>query len=263
MKYNIVAYSDMDKTNIEYTVFFDSVLNATESYSNQVTSHAVEDGGVINDHIIKNKDKINIEGIVTDLSFNQGDTGLVMFSADGEIGLTVTENWSKKVKKSLLDINERSLPCSIKVTDKINGYEYIESDTFPCFIESLNLDNSGGQYGFIQPKLTLVPVRIASIEFVKLTAQQEAIPALKRQQQGSTNANVKTAGKSDDKDEVEKLVDLDLKKTQEEAKEANKGLLDKASEGIKKYNSSLESGIGEKIKRTAEINREIAEMKKK
>lgn len=223
MKYTILAYTDTDKTKLEYSIVFDAVLNISEKYTNTVTAHVVEDGGLINDHVVKSKDKINVEGIVSDLSFNQGDQGLIMFGADGELGSTITEAWSNKTRKALLDIDDRSLPCSIKVSEKVDNQEVIYNETFPCLIEELDLSRTGGQYGFIQPKITFVPVRIVSIEFVQLSAQQEAIPALKNRNTQSTTARTKSgvAGSdgTDEADPNSKEIPLGLTKSPEEEKE--------------------------------------------
>ena len=253
MKYTILAYADMDKKNLEYTIMFDAVISASESYTNQITSFTVEDGGVINDHAIKTKDKITIEGIVTDLSFNQGEDGLVMFNSTGEVMATVTEDWSKKVKESLLAINDGILPCSFKVSEIVEGQEVIESEMFPCLIETLNLDRTGGQYGFIQPKITLVPVRIARLQFEKLTAQQEAIPELKNQNPQSSDAKAKSgstdgSGKSEDGKEV----DLDLTKSPEQTPE-NKSMIGEISNTTKKMADVYLSS--EKAITQAEIDR--------
>ena len=217
MKYTLIAYEDFERSRVAYTIVFDAVTSASESYSNTITAFTVEDGGVITDHAIKSKDKITLEGVVTDLSFNQGDQGLVMFLPDGSIQATNTESWSKKTKDALLDINERLLPCSLKVSYRFNGEEHIDSDVFPCLFESLNLDKSGGQHGFIQPKITLVPVRIARLEFSPLTADEEALPALKNQNNATTNAKT-TSGSTDGSEsgsgsDSEK-VPLDLTKTE-------------------------------------------------
>lgn len=214
MKYTILAYSDIKKTSVLYSIVFDAVTGASESYTNTVTAHTVEDGGVINDHVIQSKDKFNIEGIVSDLSFNQGDAGLAMFAVDGSILTSKpTETYSTKIKNALRDIVDKTLPCSVKVSDRINGEELIDKETFPCLIESLNLDNNGGQFGFIQPKITFVPVRIASLQFIKLTAQQEALPALKNQNDARNAAVTKTASDGDGKSSSDgKEVPLDLTK---------------------------------------------------
>jgi len=262
MKYTILAYTDIQKTKLEYSITFDAVLSASESYSNTVTAHTVEDGGVINDHVIKSKDKITIEGVVTDLSFNQGDLGIVMFSATGELGMTITEAWSRKTKKALLDINEKSMPCSLKVSEYINGQEVIESETFPCLVENLNLDKSGGQYGFIQPKITLVPVRIATIEFQKLTAEQQAIPALKNDNASSTTAKTKTGGK-DGKDAASadgKEVPLGLIKDKE-IEEASGGVLSKIGKKVEETNGDLRNQASAMHQRNAGLSIELENLK--
>lgn len=261
MKHAILAYTDFDKKTLEYTIFFDAVTGITESYSNQVTTHTVEDGGVINDHVIKTKDKINIEGVVTDLSFNQGDFGLVMFLPDGSILADQTEAWSLKTKKMLLDINERSLPCSVKSSYKENGQEVIEREVFPCLIESLNLDSNGGQTGLIQPKITFVPVRIARLEFTELTADQQAIPLLKQQNAaGSTDAKVSTGStdstSADDK-EVALGIEDTIAKAEKEAKEAVGGSFNASD-----TNNKLRSYRDGLYQNSSEMTRMIEEVRK-
>ena len=241
MKYTLIAYEDFERSKIAYTVVFDAVTSASESYSNTITAFTVEDGGIITDHAIKSKDKITLEGVVTDLSFNQGDQGLVMFLPDGSIQATNTESWSKKTKDALLDINDRLLPCSLKVSYKFNGEEHIDSDIFPCLFESLNLDKSGGQHGFIQPKITLVPVRIARLEFSPLTADEEALPALKNQNNSTTSAKT-TSGSTDEAEsgsENEK-VPLDLTKTEspKQPKE-NESMINEVSRSARNITTNL------------------------
>lgn len=257
MKYTIIAYSNFDKKKVEYTIMFDSITGATESYTNQITQFTVEDGGFINDHAVKAKDKINIEGIVTDLSFNQGEAGLVMFNAVGGIEVSLSESWSKKIKLALLDINEKILPCSVKISDRINGEEIIDSETYPCLIESLNLDVVNGQYGFIQPKIVFVPVRIARLEFTKLTASQEAIPELKNQQ-AAANAAKGTSGSTgggagDGKGDDGKIVGLDLTTTPAEQTSENKSMIGEISKKSKKMADIWLSG--EKKIAQAELDR--------
>ena len=258
MKHAILAYSDFDKKTLEYTIFFDAVTGITESYSNQVTTHTVEDGGVINDHVIKTKDKINIEGVVTDLSFNQGDFGLVMFLPDGSILADQTEAWSLRTKKMLLDINERSLPCSVKSSYKENGQEVIEREVFPCLIESLNLDSTGGQTGLIQPKITFVPVRIARLEFTELTADQQAIPLLKQQNAaGSTDAKMSTGSTTDSTSADDKEVALGIEDTIAKAEKDAKSAVDGSftpSNVNKNLRSMIDEGYGNISKMTQMIN---------
>lgn len=262
MKHAILAYTDFDKKTLEYTIFFDAVTGITESYSNQVTTHTVEDGGVINDHVIKTKDKINIEGVVTDLSFNQGDFGLVMFLPDGSILADQTEAWSLRTKKMLIDINERSLPCSVKSSYKENGQEVIEREVFPCLIESLNLDSSGGQTGLIQPKITFVPVRIARLEFTELTADQQAIPLLKQQNNagGSTDAKMSTgstdSASADDK-EVALGIEDTIAKAEKEGKDAVSGGF-----GPSSVNTKLRSVIDDGYGNISKMNQMIGEVRK-
>lgn len=262
MKYTILAYSDIKKTSVLYSIVFDAVTGASESYTNTVTAHTVEDGGVINDHVIQSKDKINIEGIVSDLSFNQGDSGLAMFAVDGSILTSKpTETYSTKIKNALRDIVDKTLPCSVKVSDRLNGEEIIDKETFPCLIESLNLDNNGGQFGFIQPKITFVPVRIASLQFIKLTAQQEALPALKNQNDARNAAATKTSsdGSGDGKTSSDgKEVPLDLTK--------DKTLVDESGgtlAGIRKTTETNERAIADGMyEKNAKIRQRLEAAKK-
>lgn len=249
MNYTITAYSDIKKTKVEYVIIFDAVINGSETYSNEITAFTIEDGGFINDHVVKNKDKINIEGVISDLSFNQGESGLATFNFFGGIDYDETTSFSQEVKKKLRDINERSLPCAIKTSYKENGREVIDSDIFPCLIETMDLSNSGGQYGFIQPKITFVPVRIASIEFTSLTAEQQAIPALKSEAEikretakrlsGSTGStggsgNGGSTGSSNE-------VPLDLTKTPEQA--STDGLISKVSQAAKTFGTNVSNTL--------------------
>ena len=232
MKYTITAYQDTDKTTVMYVIVLDSVINGSETYNNEITAHTVEDGGVINDHVIKNKDKITIEGVISDLSFNQGESGIATFNILGDVDYEETDHYSQTVKKYLRDINDKGFPCAIKTSYKQNGEEIIDNDVFPCLIETMDLSNSGGSYGFIQPKITFVPVRIVGIEFVELTAEQEAVPALKREADTKRSSATGKSGSTGDSTATAdgKEVDLDLTTTPD--KEDEGGLLSKAKDFI-------------------------------
>lgn len=261
MQYTLIAYNDFEKKEVAYTIIFDAVTSASESYSNTITTFVVEDGGMITDHIIKTKDKITIEGVVTDLSFNQGDDGLVMFLPDGSLQATLTESWSKKTKEALLDINDKMLPCSLKISNRSAGQEYIEADFFPCLIESLNLDRSGGQYGFIQPKIVLVPVRIAKLQFEKVTAAMEVVPLLKQQNNNASIAKT-TSGSTSDSDgsssEADK-VPLDLEKTGDIEKKAGmiSGLVEKGKQVVGGVGAWVDKALPAQYQRRDEAKAEL------
>lgn len=265
MQYTLIAYEDFEKSTVAYTIVFDAVTGASESYTNQITSFTVEDGGIITDHAIKSKDKITIEGVVTDLSFNQGDQGLVMFLPDGSIQATNTESWSKKTKDALLDINEKLLPCSVKVSYKFNGEEHIDSDVFPCLIESLNLDKTGGQHGFIQPKIVLVPVRLARLEFTELTADESALKELKNQNAAASSAKT-TTGSTGDGDgsssSTDEKVPLELTKTAgPEQPKDNQSMIASVSSKAKNFaDNSIKIAMANTEKDIAKVDAKIAQL---
>lgn len=260
MKYTITAYQDTDKTTVMHVIVFDAVVNGSENYSNEITSHVVEDGGVINDHVIKNKDKISVEGVVSDLSFNQGESGIVTFNILGDLDYADSDNYSQTIKNNLREINDKGFPCSVKTSFTQNGEEVIDNDVFPCLIESLDLSNSGGQFGSIQPKITFVPVRIVGIEFVELTAEQEATPALKREADlKRSSANAKSGSTETTVDPTTgKEVPLDLTTTPD--KETEGGLFSKAKDYIgttESRNKALQATADKLYKIEAELGAEV------
>jgi len=57
------------KTQNKDVIIFDSILSFSETYSGSVTSHPVEDGTKISDHVITDNIKFRIQGVVSDYNF--------------------------------------------------------------------------------------------------------------------------------------------------------------------------------------------------
>ncbi len=57
------------KTQNKDVIIFDSILSFSETYSGNVTSHPVEDGTKISDHVITENIKFRIQGVVSDYNF--------------------------------------------------------------------------------------------------------------------------------------------------------------------------------------------------
>jgi len=57
------------KTQNKDIIVFDSILSFSEAYQGSVTSHPVEDGTKISDHVITENVKLKISGVVSDYNF--------------------------------------------------------------------------------------------------------------------------------------------------------------------------------------------------
>ncbi|MFC8749638.1 phage baseplate protein [Pseudomonas oryzihabitans] len=79
-------------------IWIDAVLQLDKQYQSQVTSHAVETGVNISDHIIEQNDKFRVRGVITDADFNkdrpQIRSGLNGKELDDEIAYKAFTNYS-------------------------------------------------------------------------------------------------------------------------------------------------------------------------
>lgn len=91
--------STVIKTKDNTLIWIDATLSISEDYSGTVTSHPIQDGSVISDHVILNNTKLSISGVVSDYDF-QLDRGILSNEFNGtpvtlaevDVPVTVTYN---------------------------------------------------------------------------------------------------------------------------------------------------------------------------
>src|SRR5574344_1448789 len=109
IKYVLYAYDDIERASLRHIIEFDAFLGMSENYTNQVAAFTVDGGAIVHDHVIKNKDKVSIDGVITDLTFfgYGGDDGLITITPSGAFSF-VTDNtrlgMSIEAKNKLLEI---------------------------------------------------------------------------------------------------------------------------------------------------------------
>lgn len=120
---------------------FDATINYSTTWDNEITSHPVESGSNISDHIINQSVIIDFEGIITDSSINKdisaiGDSAAAnsilydMWRGRETFDLTVdNRKYSDMTFKSLNIPKDVSLSSTLKVTGQIQQINIVSNAT--------------------------------------------------------------------------------------------------------------------------------------
>lgn len=94
-------------------IFLDATIQWDQTYQANVTSHAVETGVNISDHVIEQNDKFRVRGVLTDADFNHDRppirTGLTGTELDDEIRYKQFINYDPVQKSPLISFGPTQL----------------------------------------------------------------------------------------------------------------------------------------------------------
>lgn len=85
-------------------IYFDAVLSYSESYSNSVTKHPIDGGGVISDHVTMENPSFSISGVISAVDFNDTRPNV----QDDSTGKSIT----------FINVNPVSFPVEVRDNDK-------------------------------------------------------------------------------------------------------------------------------------------------
>jgi len=152
-------------------IIFDAAIDTNRSFTAQVTSHPVETGVNINDHVTIENPKFSLKGVISDAAF------LSPFDQIGSVVNTVT---------SFLGITERDSRALTSLQDLqflLNSREFVtlqfgnEPPYENLILTSVNVPkdkNIGDAYVF---DLEFEQVRVVSSRYTTVTASRVATPA--------------------------------------------------------------------------------------
>lgn len=102
------------KTKDDELIWVDAVLSFSEDLSGSVTSHPIQDGSTISDHIVNNNTRFALSGVITDWGFHQDR----QLSADIIGGILVNAN---SVEQPVVVNYEKPSPLSSLLPEPISG----------------------------------------------------------------------------------------------------------------------------------------------
>lgn len=172
------------------TITLDSITNVSESYSAKATSHPVERGAPITDHIVLENNKFSISGVVSDYNIVNPNTnnfvGLpVTFSASTNTfqgGWVDVESSIERVKALLIKTLKDRDFVSFTRTDVKNN---ILEEHKHCVIVGLSFSDDPDSGEAIYPKIELEEIRLADLR----TEASKTIPqAIKAESEVASDA---------------------------------------------------------------------------
>lgn len=232
------------KTENDDVIVFDSITSFAENYNGSVTSHPVEDGTKISDHVIVENVKLKIQGVVTDYNFfnplkDVAAVKVPAYAVDNGSKLNyltspaseqvVPDNYAfteggksfsavasaNAVKAKLIEIHQNKIPITVLEYD-FEGKDSIINTFTPCIITDIDFTTTPDSgYAFYPSisieKIKVAPVKITEASSPKITQQAvkdaAADPVNKGNQPGGGGA--KDSGKPNEKLEDIHKPDMD------------------------------------------------------
>lgn len=198
------------KTENGDVITFDSILSFSESYRGGVTSHPVEDGTTISDHVTTENVKFRIQGVVSDYNFwnplknslrgipaynyPRQDSGMVI-SPNGiayESGfVTIPNDFSTPdgdsvksiadtIRKRLIDIQRNSE--MVTLFSYVVGGEATTTDIWPnCIITDLSFDKSPDSGDAIYPNMSLEQIKVVKVKVTQANSDTIIVATISNQ----------------------------------------------------------------------------------
>lgn len=166
-----MIYTIIDSSGNSLSI--DSVTKVSENFSGTITSHPVESGSNISDHLFLNNYKLSISGVVSDYSFANAQT--VSFNSDGTLNTPLVKQGSatQRLRSDLINCFSNREMLSVVISGKTARAE-TDAATYGTyenlFITSLSFDDSEESGEAIYPTISLEQVR-----FVNTTFSQEVV----------------------------------------------------------------------------------------
>lgn len=190
------------KTENNDVIVFDSVTSFSEQYQGSVTSHPVEDGSKISDHVITNNVKFKIQGVVSDYNFYNPLKDFVntpvpaydfdrtsylnSLDQDGrvrDIAEDIPDDYSGKdssssfsvkasasvVKAKLIEIFNKKLAVTVLEYNPTGGAGEIKSYT-NCIITDISFETNPESGYAIYPNISIEQISVVPVKVVQAEA---------------------------------------------------------------------------------------------
>lgn len=205
------------KTATNDVIVFDSIASFSDTYKGNVSSHPIEDGAKISDHVITENPVININGVVSDYNFynplkdvvsqnvpaykaptsrsssltyiNNGKVSTdkqslpVDYSGSDTDGSFSVKASASAVKDKLVSIFTNKQPVSILAYD-FAGQDSVITRYSDCIITSLAFNRNPESGYAIYPNITLEKITIVPVKVTSATAEKIIINKVSNQASG-------------------------------------------------------------------------------
>lgn len=195
------------KTENDDVIVFDSITSFSENYNGSVTSHPVEDGTKISDHVVVENVKLKIQGVVTDYNFFNPlkdvaavkvpayavDNGSKLNSLTSrELMEDIPDNYAfteggksfsavasaNAVKAKLIEIHQNKIPITVLEYD-FEGKESITNTFTPCIITDLDFTTTPDSGHAFYPSISIEKVKVAPVKITEASSPKIVQQAVK------------------------------------------------------------------------------------
>lgn len=198
------------KTENGDVITFDSILSFSESYKGSVSSHPLEDGTTISDHVVSDNIRFRIQGVVSDYNFwnplknslgsipaynyPRQDSGMIITpngTAQELSNVTIPNDFStttgESVKSTADMIRERLIAIQrnaevVSLIGYLVGGEDPVVKLWPnCIITDLSFDQSPDSGDAIYPNMSLEQVKLVQVKVTQANSDKIVVASVANQ----------------------------------------------------------------------------------